>query len=148
MSALKAYPGSCHCGDVQYQLKLQFPPDMKGAHSNDTIRIYKCNCTVCQKMGYFHCRPITPAEDFILTSDPAELGEYRASTKKCAWYFCKSCGCRVVGVVGEWEETELDVADWAGTKKEQDKEDLQKVWKTKGRMVTTTVDGMCVCNHT
>jgi hypothetical protein len=141
MSAFKAYPGSCHCGDVQYLLKLKFPPVMKAGPSNDTIRIYKCNCTVCQKMGFFHCRPVSPADDFILLSDPAELGEYRASTQKTAWYFCKKCGCRVVGVVGEWEPVELDIAYWAGRKKENDKDNMQKVWKTKGTLVTTGVDG-------
>jgi hypothetical protein len=148
MSVLKAYPGSCHCGKVQYQLKLKFPPDMTSMRNEDTIRIYKCNCTVCQKMGFFHCRPITPAEDFILMSDPTELGEYRASTKKCAWYFCKDCGCRVVGVVGEWVEGDLHVEQWAGTKKEQDGDALRKVWKTKGKMITTEVDGMYACNDT
>jgi hypothetical protein len=148
MSVLKACPGSCHCGKVQYQLKLKFPPDMTSMRNEDTIRIYKCNCTVCQKMGFFHCRPITPAEDFILMSDPTELGEYRASTKKCAWYFCKDCGCRVVGLVGEWAEGDLDVEQWAGAKKEQDGDALRKVWKTKGKMITTEVDGMYACNDT
>jgi hypothetical protein len=108
MSFFKAYPGSCHCGDVQYQLKLKFPPDMESAQNKDTIRIYKCNCTVCQKMGFFHCRPVTPADDFILTSPTAieELGEYRTGSKKSAWYFCKKCGCRIMGLAGIWEQVE------------------------------------------
>lgn len=132
MSEAKAYPGSCHCGAIQYQVKLKFPP----VHdpSAKSIRIYKCNCTTCQKMGFFHVRPISPAEDYILTS-PSNidvLGDYRCFAKKHGWYFCKQCGVRVLGLGGSWEQIELDVDKWAGTKKAGEEEKLQKVWKTKG----------------
>jgi hypothetical protein len=130
-SSPKAYHGSCHCGAVQYQLRLKFPP----VHdpSAESIRIYKCNCTTCQKMGYFHCRPIAPADDFILTAPATieELGEYRTGSKKTAWYFCKDCGVRVVAVAGVWEQVELDVGEWGGVEKGGE-ETLQKVWKSKG----------------
>jgi hypothetical protein len=94
-------------------------------------------------MGFFHCRPITPSEDFILTApkDVSELGEYRVYSKKHGWYFCKSCGVRILGLGGEWEQVDLDVEEWAGTKKEGEKQSLKKVWKTKGEPVTTVVDG-------
>jgi hypothetical protein len=132
MSDLKAYPGSCHCGAVQYQVKLKFPPVLDA--TAESIRIYKCNCTTCQKMGYFHLRLIDPTEHYILTSpaDIKELGDYRCFEKKHGWYFCKTCGVRVLGLGGVWEQLELDVREWAGTKKEGEEEKLQKVWKTKG----------------
>ncbi|KAJ4364493.1 hypothetical protein N0V83_009087 [Neocucurbitaria cava] len=142
MASHKAYPGSCHCGDVKYEVRLKFPPinDPK----TESVRIYKCNCTTCQKMGYFHCRPINPANDFILTS-PAkieELGEYRTAAKKCAFYFCKKCGVRVVGVIGTWEQVDLDVEHWAGRKEQADKEKLQRVWKSNPTtVITTDADG-------
>jgi hypothetical protein len=129
MSSSKAYHGACHCGNVQYQVRLKFPPvlDPKA----DSIRIYKCNCTTCQKMGFFHCRPIAPADDFILTSPATieELGDYRTFTKKTGWHFCKDCGVRIVGVSGSWEQVELDIEKWAGTK-QTGEDTLQKVWKT------------------
>ncbi|KAF2818411.1 hypothetical protein CC86DRAFT_157126 [Ophiobolus disseminans] len=132
MSGLKAYPGSCHCGAVQYQVKLKFPPvhDPSAA----SIHIYKCNCTTCHKMGYFHLRPINPAEDYILTSPTSvdELGDYRCFAEKHGWYFCKKCGVRFLGLGGSWEQVELDIEQWAGTKNEGEEEKLQKVWKTKG----------------
>jgi hypothetical protein len=131
MAEYKAYPGSCHCGNVQYQVKLKFPPvhDPKA----ESISIYKCNCSTCQKMGYFHLRPINPTEDYILTSpSPEELGDYRCFEKKHGWYFCKECGVRVLGLGGSWEQVDLDVEKWAGTKKEGQEEKLQTVWKTKG----------------
>jgi hypothetical protein len=140
MASPKAYHGSCHCGNVQYQLRLKFPPvhDPKV----DSIRLYKCNCSTCQKMGYFHCRPIAPADDFILTSPATieELGEYRAVTMRTAWYFCKECGVRIVAVAGVWEQVELDVEEWAGTKQAGERT-LQKVWKSNGTTWTVEKDG-------
>lgn len=122
-------------------MKLKFPP----VHDMDaeSIRIYKCNCTTCQKMGMFHLRPINPTEDYILTSPATieELGDYRCYAKKHGWYFCKTCGVRIVGLGGSWEQVELDVKKWAGTKEEGDEEKLQKVWKTKGDSLTTEMQG-------
>jgi hypothetical protein len=70
-------------------------------------------------MGYFHLRPINPTEDYILVSPaPDELGEYRCYSEKHGWYFCKKCGVRILGLGGEWEQIELDVEKWAGTKQE------------------------------
>jgi hypothetical protein len=131
MSELKAHPGSCHCGDVQYQVKLKFP----STHDNqpESVRIYKCNCSTCQKMGYFHLRPINPTEHYILISpNPEDLGDYRCFEKKHGWYFCKSCGVRVLGLGGSWEQVELDVEKWADPTKGSEKENLQTVWRTIG----------------
>ncbi|KAF2849793.1 hypothetical protein T440DRAFT_508593 [Plenodomus tracheiphilus IPT5] len=140
--SLKAYPGSCHCGTIQYKIKLKFPPEMKSLPNSDTIRVYKCNCTTCQKMGLFHCRPIDPATDFILTSpSPSELGDYRTGVKKNGWYYCKTCGVRVFGMGGEWEQVELDVEHWSGRTQEPGKDKAQKVWRTKGKTITETVNG-------
>ncbi|KAK7182329.1 hypothetical protein PSPO01_11563 [Paraphaeosphaeria sporulosa] len=128
----KAYTGSCHCGDVKYQIRLTLPP-------NDTIgfdakregtRIYKCNCSTCHKMGMFHCRPNDLANDFIVTS-PAKIedvGEYRCFSEQIGWYFCKRCGVRTFGMGGEWVSEEIDVAKWSG--KENGSGELQKVLKT------------------
>ncbi|KAF2127751.1 hypothetical protein P153DRAFT_294862, partial [Dothidotthia symphoricarpi CBS 119687] len=144
MSALKAYPGSCHCGNVQYQVRLKFPSrDTPVRPSADMIRLYKCNCSVCQKMGFFHCRPISPADDFILTSPATieELGDYRANVGKAGWYFCKSCGVRVFGVGAAWEQVELNVEEWASEQHEGKETKLQKVWRTKGTTFATEEDG-------
>lgn len=134
MSGLKAYPGSCHCGAVQYLVKLKFPPNITDRSATDSIHIYKCNCSTCQKMGYFHLRPTNNASDYILLSpDPKELGDYRCFEKKHGWIFCKKCGVRIVGLGGEWEEAEVDVEAWkAGAKNEGGgKGEVKKVWKTK-----------------
>ena len=78
-------------------------------------------------MGFFHCRPISPEEDFILISPTnlQELGDYRVFSKTNGWYFCKKCGVRVFGVAGEWEPMHTDVKQWAGVEREgEEKLDL------------------------
>ncbi|KAF2014233.1 hypothetical protein BU24DRAFT_423249 [Aaosphaeria arxii CBS 175.79] len=130
--------GSCACGKVTYQIKLTFPPVLDP--SAESIRLYRCNCTQCQKMGRFHCKPIDMTNDFILTSSsPSEMGDYRTCTKRIGFYFCKSCGCHVVGVGGEWEEVELDVEEWAG---KESKGEVKKVWRVKAiENATWVIDG-------
>ncbi|KAL1651710.1 hypothetical protein SLS61_005373 [Didymella pomorum] len=146
MSTTKGYPGSCHCGFVQYQIRLTFPPVYDRQADDFTpksISLYKCNCSTCQKMGFFHCRPIDPQEDFILIS-PAnldELGDYRAFSKTQGWYFCKSCGVRVFGVAAEWEKVDIDVEKWAERKSSEEEGKFQPVLKTKATTRTRTVDG-------
>ena len=94
-------------------------------------------------MGFFHCRPINPSEDFILTSPTniKDLGEYNAYTTKQGWFFCKKCGVRVLGLGGRWEQVDLDVEQWAGSKPASDEKELQKVWKTNYNMVSVTENG-------
>lgn len=134
MSSLKTYHGSCHCGNVTYLVKLALPPTPD--RSVEGVRIYKCNCTTCIKMGFFHCRPTRPSENYILTSpsDPKELGDYRCFSKEHGWYFCKACGVRVLGFGAEWEQVEIDVGAWSrGEEASASGEGKkQKVWKTKG----------------
>lgn len=48
---------------------------------------------------------------------------------------------RVLGLGGSWEQIELDVEKWAGTKKEGEEEKLQKVWKTVGEERTIRESG-------
>jgi hypothetical protein len=89
-------------------------------------------------MGFFHTRPIDPANDFILTSpsNPEELGDYRTRSKKCGFYFCKNCGVRTFAVAGKWEQIDLDIDKWAGNDGGDGK--TQKVWVTRGKGDTYT----------
>lgn len=107
MSISKSYPGSCHCGFVQYTIRLQFPPIL--SRDAKSISLYKCNCSTCHKMGFFHCRPISPADDFELISPTniEELGDYRTQTETNGWYFCKKCGVRVFGVGAVWARVQV-----------------------------------------
>jgi hypothetical protein len=134
-----AYPGSCHCGAVQYKIKLTLPPSTDLTNLEDSVKLYKCNCSACHKTGMFHCRPIDASEDFILiTPSISDLGDYRCGSKMVGWHFCKTCGVRAFVVGGDWIEADLDVGSWSG----KESTGVQKVWKTKpGPTVSGVLDG-------
>jgi len=77
----------------------------------------------------FHCRPVSPYDDFILTSpaSPDELGAYNAFGGTANWYSCKRYAVRVFGVPGNWAQQELDLETWAGRDSGDGKP--QKVWR-------------------
>jgi len=60
--------GSCHCGATKYILFLTLPHPYHGGEPSPRSdqRFYRCNCTVCHKAGFFHIRPASPADDFLL----------------------------------------------------------------------------------
>jgi hypothetical protein len=93
-------------------------------------------------MGFFHCRPISPGEDFILTSPTIveDLGDYRVFSKNNGWYFCKKCGVRVFGMAGVWEQAEINVAEWTGGNVEEDQK-RQQVLRTRPMMRTLKMEG-------
>lgn len=131
LSTRRPYHGSCHCGAIQYVVQLTFPPNLESSASS--IRIYKCNCSTCHKMGLFHLRPINPVEDFVLvkpTNLNEELGDYRCNKRAISWFFCKVCGVRCFSFGGEGEVVDLDLDKWLG---KTDTEGMTtKIWRPKG----------------
>lgn len=97
--------GSCHCGHIRYiiHLTLPHPHDPSAPPSSSGQRFYRCNCTVCHKMGHFHVRPSSPTHDFLLltpsspsasTSPLSQLGNYTTGAGNLNFYFCQTCGVR------------------------------------------------------
>ncbi|WP_317627814.1 GFA family protein [Streptococcus sanguinis] len=72
----KIYKGSCHCGQVTYQVLLNF--------TNGTQR---CNCTYCTKTRNWGIR--TTPDKFRLLQGADALSDYQGSTYKI---FCRFCG--------------------------------------------------------
>lgn len=91
MSSQNSFSGSCHCGNIKYQLKL---PESLLADP----KAGRCNCTWCQKPFFTGLKIATPSENFTLLSpaDKGELGDYMSPTyDKMHRYFCKKCGTHV-----------------------------------------------------
>lgn len=95
-------------------LYLTLPPPLIDANPpshSSTVRIRKCNCSTCHKMGFFHVRPMDPPNDFQLLSpsDPSQLGDYTCYSKRIHWYFCSKCGVRCFSFSGDGETSEAEV---------------------------------------
>ncbi|OAA57408.1 Mss4-like protein [Niveomyces insectorum RCEF 264] len=115
----KPFTGSCLCGFIKYIVYLRFPPaltsgetDEMHARNANSIRLRKCNCNTCHKMGIFHLRLADAANDFILLSplDPFnDLGDYLCGNKILHWFFCKTCGVRCFFFMGEGRVVDRDI---------------------------------------
>ncbi|KAF2422397.1 hypothetical protein EJ08DRAFT_481734 [Tothia fuscella] len=121
----RPYKGSCHCGTIKYitYLTLPFPdspfpsPDPKtGMAERSGQRLYKCNCTVCHKMGILHLRLQNPPTDFLLLSsslDPMSpeggISDYTCNKGSNHRYFCANCGVRCFSMRGPMENAEVEV---------------------------------------
>lgn len=100
--------GSCHCASFRYIVFLTLPHP---AHtpalpppSHSAQRFYRCNCTLCHKLGHFHIRPGSPVDDFIILSPEnpiTQLSDYQHGQKTLHFYSCKTCGVHCFIFAGE-----------------------------------------------
>ena len=74
----KTYRGSCHCGDVRFEVDMDL----------DHVRV--CDCSLCRKRGALNHR-VTPEDLRLLTPlDAMTLYQWHTMTAKD--YFCPRCG--------------------------------------------------------
>lgn len=115
---------------------MTLPPENldPNVQAGESIRIRRCNCSTCHKMGFFHIRLKDAPRDFVLLSplNPLENGlrNYQCFDKIRNWLFCPDCGvrCFATGTTGEWEVKEIDLEEWLGNKSEGK---TTKVWRAK-----------------
>ncbi|KAH8908543.1 hypothetical protein BR93DRAFT_976696 [Coniochaeta sp. PMI_546] len=145
----RPYKGSCHCGFIKYIAFISLPLDRTSAPAPGEAPplpqtfVYRCNCTTCQKTGFFHVRLPSAPDDFALLSplDPmTELADYTCFGHKLHWLFCRTCGVRCFSFAGKGELVELDMEkDLGGKEFVEGIEGLQKgknegevtVWRPK-----------------
>lgn len=73
--------GDCHCGQVQFEF-----------NSASNVVLRRCNCSICDRVGYLHL--IIPREAFDLRTDWDQLSLYTFNTGIAQHYFCKNCGVK------------------------------------------------------
>lgn len=112
------YKGSCHCGAIRYIVFLRVPPPSYANSApppkRGVQRIYRCNCTICHKIGFLHLRPTSEFDDFFLLSplDPLEsLGDYLCNNKRLHYLFCKTCAVRCFTFQGEGEIVDVTLPE-------------------------------------
>lgn len=79
--APKLYSGGCHCGAVQFRVRLPA-----------NCEVHRCNCSICQKCAYLHL--IVKEGDFELTKGAGSLSEYQFNSGVARHLFCKHCGVK------------------------------------------------------
>lgn len=75
---MQTYHGSCHCGQVRFEV------------DTDIDRVIDCNCSICTKKGALHHRVST--EQFRLIEGEEFLSLYQFDTREANHYFCSKCG--------------------------------------------------------
>ncbi|KIL62555.1 hypothetical protein M378DRAFT_128738 [Amanita muscaria Koide BX008] len=79
------YKGSCHCGQVKYEVDL--------AADSAKWEVGKCNCTICHKKGYLSMiAPDVKSFKLLSPSSIDEVGDYSYGSKAMHHRFCKNCG--------------------------------------------------------
>jgi len=73
---IQSYKGSCHCGKVTFEAKI------------DPSTAVRCNCSICRRKG----TPMIAAEEFTLTGGEDSLSRYQFNTMVAKHYFCSNCG--------------------------------------------------------
>ena len=71
--------GGCHCGAVRFEAEL----DLASGG-------FRCNCSICTKLGPFVTSVATEA--FSLRSGQDQLSEYVFEPRHVQRFFCKTCG--------------------------------------------------------
>lgn len=78
---LKKYFGSCHCGEILYEIN---------ANINYVIM---CNCSFCSKKGWLIIH--IDNESFKLIKGDKYLGDYQFAKKRVNHFTCINCGISV-----------------------------------------------------
>lgn len=82
--ALETHVGSCHCGDLRFEVTL------------DPRAATRCNCTICTKLAIVGAH-VTPAAFRLVAGDESKLGMYEWASKSAQRYFCPRCGVHAYG---------------------------------------------------
>ncbi len=80
---MKTYKGSCHCGDVAFEVDGEF--------REGTV----CNCSMCSRAGWVLA--FVGADAMRLQSDDAVVSDYQFGHKHIHHLFCSRCGVRAYG---------------------------------------------------
>ena len=80
---MKTYHGSCHCGQIKYEVKANLS------------RVTRCTCSICTKKGALLVR-VSP-DDLRVTKGHDTLSLYQFNKMIAKHYFCPTCGIHTFG---------------------------------------------------
>ena len=80
MAEVQSYQGSCHCGNVRYEV------------NTDLSSVMACNCSICSRSGYL--LTFVPEDQFKLLAGKDATTDYQFNKKNIHHRFCSTCGVR------------------------------------------------------
>jgi hypothetical protein len=109
----KTYRGSCHCGAVAFETKIDFD---KGTT--------RCNCSICTKSRFWFA--FVQTEDFKVEKGEDQLFDYSwvppgKSEAHLHYLFCKTCGVRTHAAGNGGEFYAVSIAALDGIEQDADK---------------------------
>jgi len=87
------YTGSCHCGNISYEVEAEPGP------------VTACNCSICQRRG--HLLWFVPRANMKLKTPETNMKHYTFNTHRIKHYFCPTCGCAPFGIGADKQGQEM-----------------------------------------
>lgn len=78
-----SYKGSCHCGQISFEV------------DGDFDKAIECNCSHCSRKGYLLW--FIPRTQMTLNSEISDLSTYTFNRHVISHHFCPTCGCAPFG---------------------------------------------------
>ena len=83
MPESKTYSGSCHCGNVRFEVTAEL------------AKAGACNCSICSRVGWL-VTSVAP-EQFKLIAGADAQTDYQFGRKTMHHTFCRTCGVHAFG---------------------------------------------------
>ena len=80
---MSTHAGSCHCGQVAFEVKGEFPGAMV------------CNCSYCRRSA--NMLAFTTPDNFHLTTPQKDVSTYLFGKQVISHFFCANCGISTHG---------------------------------------------------
>jgi hypothetical protein len=77
------YQGSCHCGQIAFEVEGEIP------------EVISCNCSMCQRKGILMW--FVPKQALTLRTPPEKMSTYTFNKHVIQHRFCPSCGIHPFG---------------------------------------------------
>jgi len=77
------YKGSCHCGQIAFEVE------------GEISQVMDCNCSICSRMGSLHW--FVPRDQLRLLTPESAIATYTFGKQRIQHHFCPTCGIHPFG---------------------------------------------------
>lgn len=77
------YKGSCHCGQIAFEVE------------GEISQVMDCNCSICTRMGSLHW--FVPRDQLRLLTPESAIATYTFGKQRIKHHFCPTCGIHPFG---------------------------------------------------